>query len=603
MKFINFFKKKPHLIILLFILSIGLFFRTYQIVDRFDFGHDADLYSWIVKDIVVNHHPRLIGQLTSAPGIFIGPIFYYSLVPFFIITGMDPVGAIIPIIILGFLTSLSYYYVFCKLFNKNIGLIMSFLNAASLWLINLDRQVIPTTATNIWSIWYFYSVINIASGNFSVLPLLAILIGLIWNIHIALAPILIVIPIAFIFSKRLPNLKQTSFFLLILIITSLPLIIFEGKHNFIQTKSMISNFTTNFGTSNSISELRMFSFNAKNENGKLNLEQDTKFMLDLNPEAPKIDDVINIKVAVKNQKYDAKTTVKLDCGSPDNYSIPYYIAEFKWDTKNCSGIEHNITISASSKDLSFFQRNKDKFLLVLEKEKTNVYQLFITPTDIPISYQYLFTYFILSTPFICWFLKLINTRLLVLMLSWIFSVTTFFTFSSIPVSEYYLASINVILLLSVSLIICKVFNKNKIGKYFVLLLFIVFLSRNLLYFISQSTYNKGYLEKKAAVNYIKNDALKNGFPCVGISYITSIGEGVGFRYFFFINNLKIAHSSEGVPVYNIFIPDEFSKGHLNKKFGHIGISLPTDVPSKEVMEKSCQTPDTNLTDSFFGYVQ
>src|SRR3989344_1725053 len=71
--------------VLVVILAIGLFLRTYDIVDRYEFAHDGDLFSWIVKDIVVDKHLRLIGQLTTAPGIFIGPLFYYSLIQFFIL--------------------------------------------------------------------------------------------------------------------------------------------------------------------------------------------------------------------------------------------------------------------------------------------------------------------------------------------------------------------------------------------------------------------------------------------------------------------------------------------------------------------------------------
>jgi len=56
---------------LLFIIALGFFFRSYQLVARFEFAHDGDLYSWIVTDIVVNHHFRLIGKLTSAAGILL----------------------------------------------------------------------------------------------------------------------------------------------------------------------------------------------------------------------------------------------------------------------------------------------------------------------------------------------------------------------------------------------------------------------------------------------------------------------------------------------------------------------------------------------------
>lgn len=74
--------KRLPLITLFIIPLIGLFFRTYKVIDRFNFDQDGDLASWIVKDIVVNYHPRLVGQLTTAPGIFIGPFYYYLIALF-----------------------------------------------------------------------------------------------------------------------------------------------------------------------------------------------------------------------------------------------------------------------------------------------------------------------------------------------------------------------------------------------------------------------------------------------------------------------------------------------------------------------------------------
>ncbi len=227
---------------LFLILLVGLFFRTYQLVERFEFAHDADLYSWIVKDIAIDHHLRLIGQLTSAPGIFIGPFFYYSLIPFFVLTNMDPVGSLIPTTLLGLFTILSYYIVLSKLFNKETGLIAACLYATLITTINLDRWVVPTITTSIWSIWYFYCVVMIARRKFSVLPLLGILIGLIWHIHIALLPCLIALPISLLVAKKAPSKKWSLSFLSTLIITSLPLIFFEIRHNFQQSIALIANF-------------------------------------------------------------------------------------------------------------------------------------------------------------------------------------------------------------------------------------------------------------------------------------------------------------------------------------------------------------------------
>ena len=243
-RLISFFKKhKKEIIIVSLILLIGLYFRTYRLVEKMEFAHDADLYSWFVKDVVVDKHIRLIGQLTSADGIFIGPLFYYALIPFFLMTGMDPVGGNWLMVILGAATILSYFYVFSKLFNKNVGFIAMFLHAVLLTTINFDRAVVPSTPTNIWIVWFFYCVVQISRKNYKVLPLLGVLAGLIWHIHIALAPAFLAVFAAIALNRKLPDLKNTLYFFAALFITSLPLILFETRHGFSQVQHFVSNFS------------------------------------------------------------------------------------------------------------------------------------------------------------------------------------------------------------------------------------------------------------------------------------------------------------------------------------------------------------------------
>jgi hypothetical protein len=239
--------KHKYLLSFSLIFLIGLFFRSFELESRFNFAHDADLYSWIAKDIIVDHHIRLIGQITSAPGIFIGPLFYYALVPFFMLFSMDPIGAAVLMTILAMLTLISYFYVFTKLFNKDVGLIAGFLQAVLLYRVFFDREAYPSTLTNIWIIWYLYVVLSLVRGNFKVLWILGVLIGLIWHIHIALAPTLLAIPVAILLSKKLPTIKQCLQFLVAATLSSLPLLLFEVRHNFSQSHSFLQNFTINHG--------------------------------------------------------------------------------------------------------------------------------------------------------------------------------------------------------------------------------------------------------------------------------------------------------------------------------------------------------------------
>lgn len=489
--------RRPYLIVLGLILLIGIFFRTYQLVERFHFAHDDDLYSWIVKDILVNHHYRLIGQLTSAPGIFIGPAYYYSLIPFFLIFNMDPVAATVPITIFGILTIISYYFVFSRLFNIKVGLIASFLYTVLINNIEFDRRIVPSTPANLWVIWYFFTIVMIARGKFAVLPLLGILIALIWHIHIALIPALIAIIAAFLVSRKLPNKKQVLSFFISLFITSLPLILFEVRHNFSQTLSLISNFTTNHG------------------------------------------------------------------GRTGSY----------------------------------------KLMLVLEMITKNINSLFLSPQSLPNPLRYLFVILLLSLTFFVVKKSLLSKKELIPLSVWMVGVVCFFTLSSSLISEYYFYSIEVIFTLLVSLTFYQISKSSNLGKILILSLLTVIGIKNLIFYTTTYIYHKGYVEKKALVEYIVSDAKDKGYPCVGINYITTPGENVGFRYFFYLKNLHLVHPSTNIPVYNIVIPDELSLGEVKQKFGHIGLIPPTKIPSKEVIEKSCQAPNTNLTDLMFGYVE
>lgn len=224
------------------IILIGLIFRIYKLEYFFPFTHDADLYSWIVKDILVDHHFRLIGQLTSIEGVFIGPLFYYILVPFFAIFNMDPVGAFIPSTIAGLLTIISIYYVFSKFFNVKTGIIGSLIYSVSLNIVFYDRWIVPTMFVPLWSIWFLYILLCIQKGNYKKFWILGILVGLIWHIHLALLPLLFLIPIALILSNKRPQIGMFISPILFTLIMMLPFLLFEIRHSFSQTTSTISSF-------------------------------------------------------------------------------------------------------------------------------------------------------------------------------------------------------------------------------------------------------------------------------------------------------------------------------------------------------------------------
>ncbi|KKU90716.1 MAG: hypothetical protein UY23_C0008G0001, partial [Candidatus Jorgensenbacteria bacterium GW2011_GWA1_48_11] len=135
-------------------MAVGLFLRAYKAEIYFPYGHDNDLAGWVIKDIVVNGHLRLIGQETSTQGIFIGALYYYLLIPFYLLTNFDPVGSILLYVILGMFGIWSFYFVFKTVFKKQeVGLIAAFVSAVSYSIVMNDRGTVPTTPVIIWSVW------------------------------------------------------------------------------------------------------------------------------------------------------------------------------------------------------------------------------------------------------------------------------------------------------------------------------------------------------------------------------------------------------------------------------------------------------------------
>lgn len=224
---------------LLFVLVLGLFFRTYQISERFLYAHDNDLASWIVKDIIVDRHLRLVGQETSAQGIFVGPLFYYALIPFYLLTRMDPIGTLGFSVVVAGLALTSIYFVVKKLYGARPALFAGLIYGASQGINLTEREVVPTTPVMLWTIWFFYAINLVWQGKKSGLLIAAVLFSLVWHINLAL---ILLTPLVLI---NLFRFKIKDFFLpiAIFLILSSPLFVFEVRHNFLQTKSLTASLS------------------------------------------------------------------------------------------------------------------------------------------------------------------------------------------------------------------------------------------------------------------------------------------------------------------------------------------------------------------------
>lgn len=234
---------KKHWIFII-ILIAGIFLRVYKPYEWFMYSHDQDLAAWIVKDIAIDRHARLIGQETSSKGVFIGPLFYYLQIPFYFLANWDPKGSVwLPVVISTF-SLWSFYFVFSRVFNKTVGIIATLIYSVSYNIIFVDREVVPTMPVMLWVIWFFYAISILEKGKQKAYVLLSILGGLIWHLNLALALLSPLVIVGQVLSKKKMNFKYLSISLVIFTFLMSPFVFFEQRHGFQQIKAIVSSFTT-----------------------------------------------------------------------------------------------------------------------------------------------------------------------------------------------------------------------------------------------------------------------------------------------------------------------------------------------------------------------
>lgn len=495
MKKVKEYFKKKEILFLIFILLFGLILRVYNFEKSFIFAHDQDLYSWIAKDIVVNKHLRLVGQITSVDGVFIGPLYYYLMAFSYLVFNMNPLSAIVPLTLIGLSTVMAFYLLGKKYYSSRVGLTMAFIYSVSYGAALYDKWSCPTELAVLWTVGFMYLLLAMLRKEVKLIPLFGILAGLTYHIHIALVPILPIAIAAFFLSggRFMDNLKKIKIkniviTILLFLLTSSPFWLFEIKHNFSQVRSTL----------------------------------------------------------VATQK---------ELGNPTGTEKFYKV------------------INASSVEMQ--QR------LFIGYQIKNIEYLWI-----------LILLMVLSI----YFRRKTNKGELLSFAAWIFLIGLAQFLSKRIVSEYYFTNYLVIFILIISLFIDVLLDK-KIIRRSVVFLAVTYLFLNINWMLKMSSQvTDSYYYRQQLVDFIKKDADKNEYLCVGVNYISKFGDGVGFRYLFWYKGVKIVKPSGMVPTYNIVIPWEISGDEVEVKYGRFGLILPNNrkVPSKEWCDMVENQPDPLL---------
>lgn len=228
-------KKEP--IFLILIIFLGGIIRFFRIEDLAVFLSDQASDSTKVLEIL-RGRLTLLGPPTSVGGFFNGPIVYYLMAPFYFIFKGEPEAGTVFQTVFQLLTLPFLFLLGKKLGNFLVGLTACFLFAVSPLMIDYSRAAFnahPAIFFSTLILWLFFSLkekFSLIKGVF-----LGAMLGFIFQMHyLTLALFLFILISPFFIDKKLFHLKYYLTIIVGFLIGYSPFLIFELRHQFLNTK-------------------------------------------------------------------------------------------------------------------------------------------------------------------------------------------------------------------------------------------------------------------------------------------------------------------------------------------------------------------------------
>ena len=248
---------QPPLIIFTLIILLSIFTNYYHLEKTHNFEWDQDRDATeVYTNIIQQKKPTLIGPRVVGPeGFFVGPLHYYILTPFYALAHGDPIAALIAAGLIGVMTTATYTYIARKLFNNTAAIYAGTISALMPQLVAWNVMYMP-----LLTILMYFALHNILEKhrlNLNI-PLAFLLFGLALQAHFSAAflGIELLIALGLVMAKKpspqlfqllqwRPLLKPIFIGICIFSVTFAPLILFDIRHDFLNTKLFFSFFTKN----------------------------------------------------------------------------------------------------------------------------------------------------------------------------------------------------------------------------------------------------------------------------------------------------------------------------------------------------------------------
>ncbi len=230
---------------ILIIVLVASFLRFYKIGDYMTFLGDEGRDAVVVRDMILGRKFTLLGPGTSVGNMYLGPLYYYLMIPALALANFSPVGPSVMVGLFGIATVFLIWWIGRQWFDRVSALAVTILYAISPTVITYSRSswnpnIMPFFALlsmyAIWKVWRY--------GYWRWLIISAISFAFVLNSHylgLLLLPMLCLF--WFLSKKTLNATRYTLISIFTFLILMSPLLFFDLRHNFMNFKNIKLFFT------------------------------------------------------------------------------------------------------------------------------------------------------------------------------------------------------------------------------------------------------------------------------------------------------------------------------------------------------------------------
>ena len=246
------------------VVFLGIFLRVYNIPQTLLFHFDQGYHGLAIRDIWETKRIALLGHKTDVEGIFHGSFFYYLMLPLYLISGWNPAGVSSILAVLDGLTVIFIFLLGKELFSKQVGILAAGFYTVSYPLISYSRWLSNVTLIPLFSSLFFFFLLKSYQEKIYFFPVAALFVGIVAQLNGAIGFFLVLLLIISLFLLRRKIFRTKLFFFLtifLFITPAIPLILFDVRHQFLVTSSILSLFSrgkTNLGAGQFLSHFNLF---------------------------------------------------------------------------------------------------------------------------------------------------------------------------------------------------------------------------------------------------------------------------------------------------------------------------------------------------------